>query len=126
MPRRPSAAVLVTTLVVSVIGLGGSPSATVTAETTVTIAGSLQSELGCSGDWDPACSATHLAVDDDDGVWQAEFTVPAGNWEYKAALNGTWDENYGRNAQRDGTNVGLSLTAPATVKFYYDDTTHWV
>ncbi len=126
MSRRPSAAVLVATLVVSVIGLGGSPSATVTAETTVTIAGSLQSELGCSGDWDPACSATHLAVDDDDGVWQAEFTVPAGNWEYKAALNGTWDENYGRNAQRDGTNVGLSLTAPATVKFYYDDTTHWV
>jgi hypothetical protein len=28
--------------------------------TTVTIAGSLQSELGCSGDWQPDCAATHL------------------------------------------------------------------
>ena len=24
--------------------------------------------------------------------------VPAGNWEYKAALNDGWDENYGANA----------------------------
>src|SRR4030095_7802112 len=28
--------------------------------TTVTLAGSLQSELGCGADWDPACPATHL------------------------------------------------------------------
>ena len=31
--------------------------------TSVTIAGSLQSELGCAGDWDPACAATHLTYD---------------------------------------------------------------
>ena len=28
----------------------------------VTIAGSLQSELGCAGDWDPTCAATHLTL----------------------------------------------------------------
>jgi len=27
----------------------------------VTVAGSLQSEAGCPGDWDPACAATHLS-----------------------------------------------------------------
>ena len=32
----------------------------------VTITGSLQSELGCAGDWDPACAATHLVYDGDD------------------------------------------------------------
>ncbi len=65
----------------------------------VTIAGSLQSELGCAGDWDPACAATHLTYDGGDDVWQGTWTVPAGSYEYKAALNDSWDENYGANAQ---------------------------
>ena len=33
----------------------------------VTIAGSLQSELGCPGDWQPECAATNLTFDTDDG-----------------------------------------------------------
>src|SRR5882724_11328044 len=93
---------------------------------TVTIAGSLQSELGCAGDWDPACAATHLAFDTTDGVWQGTFSVPAGTWEYKAALNGSWDENYGANAMRGGDNIPLNLGAPSSVKFYYDHLTHWI
>jgi len=28
------------------------------APNSITLAGSLQEELGCSGDWDPACAAT--------------------------------------------------------------------
>jgi pullulanase len=92
----------------------------------VTIAGSLQSELGCAGDWDPSCAITDLAFDASDGVWQGTFAVPAGNWEYKAALNGSWDENYGANAGRDGANIPLNLTAASPVKFYYDHRTHWI
>jgi glycosidase len=94
--------------------------------TTVTIAGSLQQELGCSGDWQPDCAATQLTFDADDGVWQASFAVPAGTYEYKAALNGTWDENYGLGGVRDGPNIPLTLDAPTSVKFYYADGTHWV
>ena len=94
--------------------------------TGVTIAGSLQSELGCPGDWDPACPAGRLTFDADDQVWQGTFTVPAGSWEYKAALNGGWDENYGANAQRGGSNIGLTLGASSPVKFYYDHKTHWI
>src|ERR1051325_4923494 len=52
--------------------------------TSVTIAGSLQSELGCGGDWDPGCAATHLTYDANDGVRQGTFNGPAGNWEHKA------------------------------------------
>jgi pullulanase-type alpha-1,6-glucosidase len=94
--------------------------------TSVTVAGSLQSELGCPGDWQPDCAATHLAFDADDLVWQGIFNVPTGNWEYKAPLNDSWDENYGEGGVRDGPNILLNLGAPTDVKFYYDHETHWI
>ena len=34
----------------------------------VTIAGALQSELGCPGDWQPDCAAAHLTYEAGDGV----------------------------------------------------------
>ncbi len=92
----------------------------------VTIAGSLQDELGCSGDWQPDCAATHLSYDGDDDVWQESFDLPAGSWEYKAALNDSWDLNFGANAQQDGPNIPLALASPTTVKFYYSHQTHWI
>ena len=92
----------------------------------VTIAGSLQSELGCAGDWDPACAATHLTYDGTDDVWQGSFALPAGSYEYKAALNDNWDLNYGLHAEQNGANIPLHLDAAATVKFYYNNKTHWI
>jgi glucoamylase len=92
----------------------------------VTIAGSLQSELGCPGDWQPECAATHLTYDEGDDVWQASFAVPAGSFEYKAALDDSWDENYGLHAQAGGANIPLALPAGASVKFYYDHKSHWI
>ncbi len=94
--------------------------------TNVTIAGSLQSELGCAGDWDPACAATHLTYDANDDVWQGTWTVPAGSWEYKAALNDSWNENYGLHAVSGGANIPLNLGADTSVKFYYDHKSHWI
>ena len=61
-----------------------------------------------------------------DDVWQGSFSVPAGSYEYKAALNDTWTENYGANAQPNGANIPLNLGAGTSVKFYYDDKSHWV
>jgi hypothetical protein len=92
----------------------------------VTIPGSLQSELGCSGDWQPDCADTHLGFDAEDDTWQGVFNVPAGSWEYKAALDDSWDENYGMNATLNGPNIPLSLGAATDVKFYYSHKTHWV
>ena len=91
-----------------------------TPVTSVTIAGSLQSELGCPGDWQPDCAVTHLAYDAEDDVWQGTFSIPAGNWEYKAALNDSWDESY------PASNLALNLASNVDVKFYYDDKTHWI
>src|SRR6266545_4010059 len=42
----------------------------------VTVAGSLQSELGCTDDWQPACAATHLDFDADDQVWRRRSPSP--------------------------------------------------
>ena len=92
----------------------------------VTIAGSLQSEQGCSGDWQPDCAAIHLVYDASDDVWQGSWNVPAGSWEYKATLNDSWNENYGSNAVQNGANIPLNLAVPTTVKFYYDHETHWI
>ena len=92
----------------------------------VTVAGSFQQELGCPGDWQPDCAATQLTAGAYDGVWQASFALPAGTWEYKAALDGTWDENYGAGAVRDGPNIVVDLASPTTVHFFYDHGTHWL
>jgi glucan 1,4-alpha-glucosidase len=94
--------------------------------TSVTVAGSLQSAVGCPGDWDPTCAATHLTYDATDDVWQGTFPLPQRSYDYKAALNDSWTENYGLNAQPGGANIPLTLPSAASVKFYYDHKTHWV
>jgi glucoamylase len=115
-------------LIVVGVGLAMLPaSASSTPDpTSVTVAGDLQSEVGCAGDWDPTCAATHLAYDASDDVWQGTFSLPAGNYQYKAALNDSWDENYGLHAVEGGDNIPLSLPQAASVKFYYDHKTHWI
>jgi hypothetical protein len=92
----------------------------------VAIAGSLQDELGCSGDWQPDCAATYLEFDAGDRIWWGTFTLPAGDWEYKAALNDSWDENYGAGGVAGSDNIGLALGAGADVTFYYSHESHWV
>src|SRR3954463_10240939 len=113
-------------LTLAAVGLLLIPVATANtpAPASVTIAGSLQSEAGCGGDWDPSCAATHLTYDANDDVWQGSFDLPAGSYEYKAALNNAWDENYGLHASFNGPNVPLSAPG-GPVKFFYDHKTHW-
>ncbi len=92
----------------------------------VTVAGSLQSEIGCADDWEPWCAATFLELDPEDDVWQKTFSLPAGAFEFKAALDGSWDVNYGANAQQNGSNIPLDLPSATSVRFYYDHETHWI
>src|SRR5215210_3214836 len=94
--------------------------------TNVSIPGSYQSEAGCDGDWAPDCAKTQLAYDKGTDLWTGTFTIPAGNYEYKAAINNSWTENYGLHAVNGGPNIPLALAADGPVKFYYDHKTHWV
>jgi hypothetical protein len=94
--------------------------------TTVILPGSHQSELGCAGDWDPSCPNTALAYDGISDRWVGNFTIPAGNFEYKVAINGTWDENYGVGGVQNGPNIPLSVASAQNVTFVYDPHTHVV
>ncbi len=99
---------------------------------TATIAGTLQSELGCSGDWMPGCEATYLAYDANSDIWKGTFNVTPGNDQdkkgsrYKVALNGSWDWNYGANASQGGSDIALLVESPIDVTFYYDNKTHLI
>jgi alpha-amylase len=96
----------------------------------VTFAGSFDSELGCTEDWQPSCVNAQATFDPVAGVWTLTADLspdPSGApYEYKAALNGTWDVNYGAGGAFNGANVRLELTGPSTVTFTYDHTTHLI
>ncbi len=92
----------------------------------------MQSELGCSGDWMPGCELTNLVYDANSDVWKGTFEDTPGNDQdkkgprYKAALNGSWDVNYGKNASQGGADIPLVVEAPMDVSFYYDNKSHFV
>ncbi len=92
----------------------------------VIIAGTLQTPLGCPGDWNTQCEDTMLAYDADGDLWLATFVLPAGEYEYKAALNGTWDDNYGLGAEYYGPNIPLVVAEDGPVTFWYDHRSRWV
>jgi hypothetical protein len=95
------------------------------APDTVSVPGTHNSEMGCPGDWQPDCAQAGLALDPADGVWKGTFPVPAGTYQYKAAINGAWDENYGAGGVAGGSDITYT-SAGGPVSFYYDHATHWV
>ena len=117
-PRTAVAALSATTLALSGLGAATSLAApAAAADRQVVLTGSLQTELGCAADWDTACVATALTPTGTADVYTLEAEVPAGTYEYKVALDGTWDEAH------PAQNVPLHLTAPATLRFVFDDAT---
>jgi pullulanase len=127
LQRSRSHVVSITLVVMAVMAFVCLP-AKAQAPASVSIPGNYQSESGCAGDWDPACPATQLVHDANGDIWRNTFRItPAGAYEYKVALNGSWDWNYGLHAQQNGPNIPLATTAsPQDVTFFYDHKTHWV
>ncbi|GGI09630.1 pullulanase-type alpha-1,6-glucosidase [Egicoccus halophilus] len=92
----------------------------------VVLPGEFQSELGCTGDWQPDCEATALTYDTTGDVWRGSFDLPAGTWQYKVALDGSWERNHGAGGVLDGPNLSLTLAEPTTVTFRFSHRTGWV
>jgi hypothetical protein len=101
---------------------------TSTAQGPIVVApGSFQSEMGCSGDWDPGCMRSWLQDLDGDGTYTLSTTqIPPGTYDTKIALNGTWDVNYGAGGVLNGANIPFTVPAVDGVitTFSYDGTTH--
>jgi pullulanase-type alpha-1,6-glucosidase len=128
---------LISLLVLAALCTGLTPAgSTLALQTTspekAVVPGTHQSELGCSGDWQPDCDKTALKYDEEDDVWQGIFEIQPKNDQdgkgprYKVALNGGWGENYGQKAQQGGADIPLVVDEPTEVKFYYDHKSHWV
>jgi hypothetical protein len=91
----------------------------------VNLPGSYQDSAGCGGEWDPACEATAMELGDD-GLYRLTVELPAGDYEFKVALDGAWTVNYGSDGAQDGPNYTMSLAAAGTVTFTYSPETHLV
>ncbi|GAA4983014.1 alpha-amylase family glycosyl hydrolase [Kineococcus glutinatus] len=91
----------------------------------VNVAGDLNSEIGCAADWSPDCQQGRMVYDPVSQLWKLTVDLPAGSYAYKAAIDGTWLENYGAGAVRDGGNIPLTTTG-GPVTFYYDHASHLV
>jgi pullulanase len=92
----------------------------------VNVPGTIQAELGCPGPWAPDCEETALDYYPEWDVWFRTFELPQGSYEYKVAINGSWDENYGGFADANGPNIALNTSEDTTITFYYDHKTNWI
>ncbi len=122
--RRPVLSLLLCAVLAGTSLVAGPVGPARAATTSVTLVGSLQSELGCPGDWAPDCAATHLVQVGSTDTWQATFDLPAGAYEYKVALNDTWDVDYGAGGVLKGANIPLNLLGPASLVFSFNAVTH--
>ena len=96
----------------------------ITQPDAVSVPGSHGSEIGCAADWDPPCDDIQLTLDDDQ-VWKGTFSPQAGQYAFKAAINRSWDENYGAGGNRNGSDIFYN-TDGGEVSFYFDYRTKWV
>lgn len=80
-------------------------------------------------DWDVKSVVTQMTYSDN-GLYSFTGHLPAGEYNYKVALNDSWDENYGFSSytnpqgMSDGDNIHIKLESDTTVTFYYNDLTH--
>ena len=116
MRRRPLSKIVAAVVPVAlVLAVSQVPSASAAAVgvTSVTVAGSFNSEIGCSADWSPPCPEAHLTARAD-GKFEGTFTIPASGdgqpYQYKFATN---DDFSNPNFGLQGGSGNIVLRVPA-------------
>ena len=94
----------------------------------VVLVGNLQDEFGHAGgeyggEWDPTAETTRME-EMGNGFFKISGTLPAGNYEYKVAIGGSWKENYGQGGKQDGPNIVIKVEEDQEISFYYNDISH--
>lgn len=92
----------------------------------VTIPGSLSTAIpGTTGTWNPADEALILEYIGNGNYKKTFKNVKAGKYDYKVALNKTWDpENYGAKGVDHGANISIVIPREMDLTFYYNDDSH--
>jgi hypothetical protein len=88
----------------------------------VNVPGDWQAAVGCPGDWQPDCEVT--ALEEVDGLYVGTFTLPAGSYQAKVALDGSWAVNFGVDGIADGDNYTFEVAEDGEVTFTYDPNTN--
>lgn len=70
----------------------------------VAVAGDFNILLGAPANWAPQYDESQMELDLVDQLWKLAADIPAGSYNFKIALNRSWDENYGQFGTFDGPN----------------------
>ncbi|MFE4541456.1 glycosidase [Arthrobacter sp. NPDC056727] len=73
----------------------------------VAVAGDFNTLLGAPENWAPQYDEAQMKLDELDQLWKLSAEIPAGYYNFKIALNRSWDENYGAFGAFDGANHEL-------------------
>lgn len=72
--------------------------------------------------WDPGSNPMTYQGN---GIYACTFkNVPPANYQYKIAIGGKWDENYGMFGKPGGDNINLSVYKTQDITVYYSDLSH--
>src|SRR5688572_17984307 len=93
---------------------------------TVTLVGSLAVALGCTSDAQLDCDKAQLTFNEANQLWQASFDVPAGEYAYTVALDGSADKQFGAGGTSDGEPITLTVDADRNVSFVFNTATGYV
>lgn len=70
--------------------------------------------------WNPTEPGYLMAYHPADGYWWLTVDLPAGQYDYKVTIDGSWEENYGVRGMRSGPNLSLELPIAQKVTFCFD------
>lgn len=90
----------------------------ISADSVAVLAGDLMERNELGKNWDPA-NYKGILKEYKNGIYEEAFNLKAGEYQYKIAMNGKWDENYAGKNVKDGNTV-LKLTEDAKVYFRLD------
>ncbi|WDF33981.1 glycosidase [Arthrobacter agilis] len=88
----------------------------------VALSGDFDPLFGEEGHWSTSLRELQLVWEPTENRWKVTLQMPAGTYQFKIVVNGSWDENYGRYGVGDGENHELHLLSDSavTVRFDYD------
>ncbi|MFD2518233.1 pullulanase X25 domain-containing protein [Salinimicrobium flavum] len=93
----------------------------------VVLSGSFQDELGCSSDGMGDCTNTALTWNPESGLFEGDFHIPSGCYNYRVVLDNNLQNNYGQEGIFNGEDYSLYIPSnPEVTHFTYDPISHVV
>lgn len=86
----------------------------------VVLSGDFDPLFGEAGHWSTDLRELQFVWEPTENAWKQTLQLPAGTYQFKILVNGTWDENYGRFGVADGANHELHLLSDTSVTFTFD------